>query len=93
MPSWRVHRRVARSFGIDLDEETMRRIDSMLDFPEAFGFRLKHKALHNWLGVLEAYLKHGDKGMEYALLHVWINKEFGGKLGKLLDRLLKMTER
>jgi len=93
MPSWKVHRRMAKSFGIDLDEETMRRVDRMLDFPEALGLRLKHKAVHNWLGVLEAYSKHGSRGAEYAALHIWLDGYLKGKAGKLVELLLKLQER
>lgn len=86
MPSWRVHRAIGRRLGFD--EELMRDIDCMLDFPEAFGVRLGHRATHNLIGLLEAYARHGLRGMEYAILHIWLDSYLNGKLGRLLDRIL-----
>ena len=86
MPSWRVHRAVGRRLGFP---EELMDIDCMLDFPEAFGVRLGHRATHNWVGVLEAYIKHGSKDAEYAILHVWLDDYLKGKPGRLLDKVLK----
>jgi len=86
MPSWRVHRAVGRCLGFD--EELMRSIDAMLDFPEAFDVRLGHKATHNWVGVLEAYIRHGSRGAEYAILHIMLDSYLRGKPSRLLDKVL-----
>ena len=88
MPSWRVHRAIGRRLGFN--EELMKDIDRMLDFPEAFGVRLKHRSTHNWVGLLEAYIKHGSKGLEYAILHVWLDDYLRGKPGRLLDKIMRI---
>lgn len=48
----------------------MRSVDRMLDYPEAYGIRLKHRALQNWTVVVEAYARHGVEWARYAVLHV-----------------------
>jgi hypothetical protein len=55
MPSWKVHRRFGRLLGFD--EKLMKDIDRMLDYPEFYGIKFKHKALHNLTGVIAAYLR------------------------------------
>jgi len=86
-----LHRKIGRLYGFD--EGLMSSVDRMLDFPEALGLRLRHKAVHNWLGVYEAYLKHGPKGAEYAILHVWLDEKLKGRVGKLVELLLRLSER
>jgi hypothetical protein len=86
MPSWRVHRVVGRCLGFD--EGLMRSVDAMLDFPEVFGLRLKHKATHNLAGILEAYIRHGSRGAGYATLHIWLDSYL--KPAKLLDKAVKI---
>jgi hypothetical protein len=86
MPSWRVHRAVGRRFGFE--EELMEDVDRMLDFPEAFGVRLGHRTVHNWVGVLEAYIRHGSRGAEYAILHIMLDSYL--KPAKLLDKAVKI---
>ncbi|MEM2351241.1 MAG: hypothetical protein QXT26_02420 [Thermoproteota archaeon] len=84
MPSWKVHRRMAKSFGIDLDEETMRRVDRMLDFPRLNGSRLPHKALHNMDGVLKVWRELGEEASNYAYLHILLDRS---KLRRLIEEL------
>ena len=86
MPSWRVHRAVGRYLGFE--GELMEDVDRMLDFPEVFGLRLKHKATHNLAGILEAYVRHGSRGAGYAILHIWLDSYLRGKPSRLLDKVL-----
>jgi hypothetical protein len=88
MPSWRVHRHFGKALGFD--RGLMRSVDAMLDFPEVLGLKLNHKAVHNLAGILEAYARHGLRGAEYAILHLWLDEQLRGKPGRLLDTLLKI---
>jgi len=65
-------------------------VDRLLDFPEVFGLRLKHKATHNLAGILEAYIRHGSRGAEYAILHIMLDSYLKGKPAKLLDKAVKI---
>jgi hypothetical protein len=86
MPSWKVHRRFGRLLGFD--EKLMKDIDRMLDYPEFYGIKFKHKALHNWTGVIAAYSRYGEKGAEYAMLHVYLDNALRGRVAKILELLM-----
>lgn len=91
MPGWKVHRKIGRLYGFD--EGLMHEVDRMLDFPEAFGARLKHKTVHNRVGIYEAYLKHGVKGAEYAMLHILLDECLKGKVGRAVELFMRIQER
>ena len=73
MPSWKLHRKLAKYLGIDY--KLSREIDRFLDFPEFYGIKLPHKALHNVFGVAMAGVKYGNKGLIYALFHIILDEK------------------